>query len=137
MKRKITSIIVLCLLFASLMILQISAVEPRSYFEGCADCGANVVAYCDGPSAGAYPATEELTHMYGGFLIFNRKECTYLRYNHDTTEYCTGDTIHKNPGDTVIAGEEGHTYDEEGKNVCGEEDFEPCRRNSVAYRSEI
>ena len=132
MKRKITPIIVLSLLFASLMILQISAVEPRSYFEGCADCGANVVAYCDG-----WVSEEEDSHKYNKFLgIFGGNTCVYKITYHATTEYCSGSTIHKNPGDTVSS-ESGHTYDDVGKNACGMEDVPSCPLNTEAYRSEI
>lgn len=132
MKRKITPIIVLSLLFASLMILQISAVEPRSYFEGCADCGANVVAYCDG-----LIYTEEASHKYNKILgIFGGNTCIYNITYHATTEYCKGSTIHENPGDTVSS-ESGHTYDDVGKNACGMEDIPACPLNTEAYRSEI
>lgn len=130
MKRKVTPIIILCFLFASLMILQINAVEPRSYLYGCTECGGDVVAFCDG-----FAYSEETSHKYNKVLgIFGGNTCIYTEIYHYTTDYCDVTPTHVYPGDTVMA-MEGHTYDDVGENACGIEDTTPCPLNSVAYRS--
>lgn len=129
MKKNIAYILTLCLIFSAILVVQVSAAE-RSYFYGCTECGGNVVAFCDG----LVSRDDNCRHEYNKFLWFEGNICIYSEIIHATTEYCDEDPTHVNPGDNVYA-YEGHTYDDVGKNVCGEKDIAPCRVNSVAYRS--
>lgn len=123
MKKNFISIMVMCFLLISLLIVQVSAAE-YSYFGGCADCRGNVVAYCDGPIEGS-PFNS--THEYGGFLIWGKDICNYKEHVHATTEYCRVDPTHVNPGDDVT-GEKEHE--------CGQEDDVMCTMHHEAYSSD-
>lgn len=128
MKRNRLMVIVMCLLFASIMIIQVSAAE-RSYFGGCNDCGNHVTAKC----AGVVSVVEK-SHKYNTILGFFGNTCLYDEHTHATTETCKVYSSHVNPGDNVTA-YTGHTYDDLGKNACGEEDITPCALNAFAYDS--
>lgn len=128
MKRNHISIVVMCFIIASVMVVQVSA-SARSYFGGCEEpgCNGNVVAYCDGPVS---DSPRDATHEYGGILFWGKEICAYEEHEHSTTEYCLTDPTHVHSGDNVFAAV-GH----EGKDVCGYDDVSPCGMHQVAYRS--
>lgn len=129
MRKNTIFIITLCLIFTAIFVVQVSATE-RSYFYGCSDCGESVTAFCDG----LLSRNDNCSHEYNKVLWFEGNICIYSEIIHSTTEYCDVVSTHVNSGDNVYA-YEGHTYDDVGKNVCGQEDVTPCSIHSVAYRS--
>lgn len=128
MKRVLPIVLSSCLL-ASVLLLNAQAIDPRSYINGCNDCGGAVTALCDGKDG-----EESNQHFY--FVIqTGQAKCVYTEIYHNTTEYCNVDPTHINPGEVILAGEEGHEYDDTGKNICGRSDIEPCRVGDIAYES--
>lgn len=123
MKKHFMPIIALCVLIASLMILQIGAIEPYTYFRGCNDCGNRVIAYCTG-----VVSVQNLSHEYGGFLGIGEEVCDYTKHIHSTREECQVYSSHENTGDNVT-GYTGHVSD------CGEDNIQPCDYGEEAYDS--
>lgn len=128
MKRVLPIVLSSCLL-ASALLFNAQAIDPRSFINGCNDCGGAVTALCDG-----WDHDETNYHKY---LVVGvgQRTCIYTEIYHNTTEYCDVDPTHKNTGEVILAGEDGHTYDDTGKNICGKSDFSPCRVGDIAYES--
>ena len=129
MKKNRFAIVFMSVLFASLMCVQVGA-AARGYFNGCSDCGNRVIARCAG-----VVSVEEKSHKYNTFLGLFGNTCIYERHTHATTETCQVNSSHVHPGDNVI-GYTGHTYDDLGKNACGEVNITPCELGEFAYDSD-
>lgn len=128
MKRVLPIVLSSCLL-ASVLLLNAQAIDPRSFINGCNDCGGAVTALCDG-----HKSTESEEHNFY-VVITGWNTCSYDEIYHNTIEYCDVDPTHKNPGEVILAGEEGHMYDDTGRNLCGKSDIEPCGIGEIAYKS--
>ncbi|MBQ7922590.1 MAG: hypothetical protein IJ325_08450 [Clostridia bacterium] len=129
MKKHVTLTIIMCLVFVSLMVLQVSA-GARSYYHGCYACSETVVARC----TGFISSTDNLSHKYKTILGLGGYTCIYNEIVHGTRETCQANSAHVNIGDNMHY-HEGHTYDDVGKNICGMKDSTPCSLNSIAYTS--
>lgn len=125
MKKNHVVIFIMCLVFVTATICQVSAVEPRNYFSGCVDCGGVVDAKCAGFHDGS-PFVWK--HEYGGFLGWGKETCYYIEHIHYTTEICRLNSSHKHPGNDV------HSIREHD---CGQADegLDPCPVGGHAYTS--
>lgn len=131
MSKRIMPIFIISCLLTSLMVFKFQAIDTRSLINGCSVCHNSVTAYCSGL---AYE-DDDASHKYNTILGFGGNTCIYIEIYHNTIEYCDSVPSHSGSGDVILAGEEGHTYDDLGKNACGRSDYEPCSVGSEAYSS--